>query len=235
MKIMGVERNEDLMPPVNCGERHVAVIILVDISGSMSGKPIEELNQGLIEFRKALEEDSLAMGRADVSIISFNSNVQTEMGFRPAAEYEAPHLTASGGTSLNGGIITGLDAVESRKGEYRAEGVDYYRPWVFLLTDGAPTDSDLESEAKSRLRSAIENKKVVFMPMGIGANADIRKLQSYYPENAKTKPVLKADANNFKEAFVWLSKSIGVVSHSDPTVSDQVNLPPTPSIITVGL
>ena len=63
MKIMGVERNEDLMPPVNCGERHVAVIILVDISGSMSGKPIEELNQGLIEFRKALEEDSLAMGK----------------------------------------------------------------------------------------------------------------------------------------------------------------------------
>lgn len=235
MKIMGVKRNDDVMPPVNSGERHVAVVILVDISGSMSGKPIEELNRGLIEFRKALEEDSLAMGRADVSIISFNSNVQTEMGFRPAAEYEAPELTASGGTSLNGAVITGLDAIESRKAEYKAAGTDYYRPWVFLLTDGAPTDTGLEAEAKSRLRSAIENKKVVFMPMAIGANADTRMLQSYYPENAATKPVLRADANNFKEAFVWLSKSIGVVSQSDPTVSDQVNLPPTPSIITVGL
>ena len=235
MKIMGVKRNDDVMPPVNSGERHVAVVILVDISGSMDGEPIAELNQGLIEFRKALEEDSLAMGRADVSIISFNSNVQTEMGFRPAAEYEAPKLTASGGTSLNGAVITGLDAIESRKAEYKVAGTDYYRPWVFLLTDGAPTDTKLEAEAKSRLRSAIENKKVVFMPMGIGANADISKLQSYYPENAKTKPVLKADAKNFKEAFVWLSKSIGVVSQSDPTVSDQVNLPPTPSIITVGL
>lgn len=235
MKIMGVKRTEDLMPPVNCGERHVAVEMLVDTSGSMTGDPIKELNQGMTEFRTALEEDSLAMGRADVSIISFNSSVQTEMGFRPASEYVAPHLAASGGTSLNGAIIAGLDAIESRKAEYKDEGVDYYRPWLFLLTDGAPTDTELEAEAKSRLRSAIENKKVVFMPMGIGANADIRKLQSYYPENAKTKPVLKADANNFKEAFVWLSKSIGVVSQSDPTVSDQVNLPPTPSIITVGL
>ena len=71
--------------------------------------------------------------------------------------------------------------------------------------------------------------------MGIGPMANISKLQSYYPASANSRPVLKADAKNFKEAFVWLSNSIGVVSNSDPNVSAEVNLPPTPSTITIGI
>ena len=70
--------------------------------------------------------------------------------------------------------------------------------------------------------------------MGIGA-ADTSKLQSYYPDETASKIVLKANASNFREAFVWLSQSLSVVSQSDPNVSDSINLPPTPSIITVGI
>ncbi len=232
---MPVQFTTDPLPITNQGERHVPAVILVDISGSMGGIPINELNQGLIEFGTALHEDSLALGRAEVCIISFNSSVQTEMSFRPAADYEAPVLSASGLTSMNEAIEAALDAIESRKAEYRAQGVSYYRPWLFLLTDGAPTDNEKEHSARTRLQNAISNKKVVYMPMGIGEHADTGKLQSYYPNDAQTRPVLKASAQNFKEAFVWLSQSLGVVSQSDPNVSDQVQLPPTPSIITVGI
>ena len=79
---MPVQFTTDPLPITNRGERHIAAVILVDISGSMQGAPINELNQGLIEFGNALQ----------VCIISFNSSVQTEMSFRPAAEYEAPVL-----------------------------------------------------------------------------------------------------------------------------------------------
>ena len=123
----------------------------------------------------------------------------------------------------------------NRKKEYKDQGVSYYRPWLFVLTDGAPTDTGLEASAKSRLQDAIRNKKVTYMPMGIGDGADTRKLQEYYPDEAAAKPVLKADAKNFKEAFVWLSASISLISKSDPNTTSQVNLPPTPSMITVGI
>lgn len=232
---MPVQFTTDPLPITNQGERHVPAVLIVDISGSMSGKPIAELNQGLIEFGSALQEDSLALGRAEVCVISFNSSVQTEMGFRPACDYEAPVLSAGGLTSLNEAIEAGLDAIEARKAEYKAQGVSYYRPWLFLLTDGAPTDKERETEARRKLRRAIENKKVVYMPMGIGDGADIAKLQSYYPEGTAAKTVLKANTSNFKEAFVWLSQSLSVVSKSDPNVSNQVQLPPTPSVITVGI
>ena len=231
---MPVQFIKDPLPPTNPGERHILAVLLVDISGSMNGKPIEELNKGLREFGIALQEDSLAEGRAEVCVISFNSSVQTEMGFRPAADYEAPVLSAGGLTSFNEAIQVGLDAIEARKQEYRNEGIQYYRPWLFVLTDGLPTDDNLESATKDRIQNAIRNKKLTYMPMGIGA-ADTKKLQEYYPDEAKVKPVLKADSKNFKEAFVWLSNSIGVVSSSDPTTTDQVQLPPTPSMITVGI
>ncbi len=232
---MPVQFITDPLPVTNQGERHIAAALLVDTSGSMTGKPIEELNQGLVEFGNALEEDSLALGRADICIIAFDSNVRTEMSFRSATEYKAPKLRANGLTSMNGAIEAALDALESRKAEYRSLGVSYYRPWLFVLTDGAPTDNGKEASAKERLQKAITNNKVVYMPMGIGESADIKKLQSYYPPETPAKTVLKASADNFKEAFVWLSNSIGVISQSDPSVTDQVQLPPTPSIITVGI
>lgn len=224
----------DPMPIINMGERHIPAVLLVDTSGSMSGTPIAELNQGLVEFGQALQDDSLALGRAEVCIISFNSSVQTEMSFRPAADYEAPVLQTSGCTSMNEAIIAGLDALEARKAEYRANGVQYYRPWLFLLTDGAPTDSSMESAAKARLQHDIDNKKVTFMPMGIGG-ADTAKLQSYYPSSAATRPVLKANATNFKEAFVWLSASIAQISNSDPRNTSQVTTPPVPTCLTIGI
>ena len=91
----------DPLPVVNAGERHIPAVLAVDTSGSMGGAPIQELNQGLKEFGIALAEDSLALGRAEVSLITFNSDVQMVEGFRPASEYVAPTLTAGGFTSLN--------------------------------------------------------------------------------------------------------------------------------------
>ena len=232
---MTVKFTADPLPIVNQGERHVSAVLLVDTSGSMAGASIDELNRGLVEFGEALADDSLAFGRAEVCVISFNSNVHTEIGFRPASDYQAPILSAGGLTSLNEAIEVALDAIEARKAEYLNQGVSYYRPWLFILTDGAATDIDKEAYVKKRLRQYITDKKVVYMPMGIGIGADTNKLQDYYPEDTKAKIVLKANASNFKEVFVWLSQSLSVISQSDPNISKQVNLPPTPSMVTVGI
>ena len=225
---------EDRLPVTNTGEQHVPAVLLVDTSYSMSGAPIAELNQGLKDFYTALSQDDLAMGRAEVTVISFNSSVNVELGFRPAEEYVAPELSASGCTSMNQAMITALDEIQARKELYKQNGVKWYRPWLFVLTDGAPTDDSYESEAIQKVRSAIEGKKITYMPMGIGPGADTKQLQKYYPENCAQKIVLKANAENFKSAFQWLSASLTEISHSNPNLG-QVKVPDTPPDIVVGL
>lgn len=220
------------MEIMNYGEKHIACVLLVDTSGSMAeNNKIKELNRGLEEFAKALQEDDKAYGCADVCVISFDSQVKTVVPFCPAVDYRSPQLSAGGLTALNEAVITGLDAIEARKQEYRDVGVDYWRPWIFLLTDGIPTDRALSEAAHRRLQEALQRKKVNFFPMGIG-DADVQTLKSYTLDGSGL--VLKADVNNFKEAFVWLSKSMVVASNSNP-YTNHVNLPPTPNSIIIEL
>lgn len=220
------------MQIMNHGEKHIACVLLVDTSGSMLGAPIEELNRGLEEFAAALQEDDKAYGCADVCVISFNSTVTTVVPFCPAADYYPSRLSAGGLTAMNEAIITGLDTIEMRKQEYKSVGVDYWRPWIFLLTDGAPTDNALSGDAHQRLQEALRNNKVNFFPMGIG-DADIQNLKSYTLNNGSG-IVLQANKNNFKEAFVWLSKSMVVASNSS-VGTNQITPPPLPPAITIAL
>lgn len=227
---------EELLAPIeNMGESHIAVALVVDKSISMMGRPIEELNAGLKAFGEAIQEDPLALGRADITVISFGSTVNTEMEFGPAVDYQVQELTVDGLTALNEAIDTALNALEARKKIYKDNGVMYYRPWLFVLTDGAASDYEKESTVKQRLRDYIERGKVTYFPMGIGESARIDKLRDYYPENAVSKPVLKADKMNFSEAFVWLSSSLVEITHSDPVSGRRVTLPQTPSQIVIDV
>lgn len=221
------------MPDImNPGAKHIACVLLVDTSTSMSGAAIDELNEGLRAFGEALMSDTLASTAADVCVINFNTEVTVEVPFSPAADYVAPTLSAGGLTALNEAIITGLDAIEQRKAKYRQIGVDYFKPWMFLLTDGSATDTEFDADAHQRLAEALANRKVNFFPMGIGASADIQALKSYTANG--NGPVLKAEKNNFKEAFVWLSNSLSILPDS-VTGDKTAETPPTPSCITVDL
>ena len=221
-----------MMNIMNHGEKHIACVLLVDTSGSMAGQSIAELNEGLRIFGEALQEDSKAYGCADICVISFDSTVRTVVPFCAACDYAVPTLAAGGLTAMNEAIITGLDAIEMRKQEYKDIGVDYWRPWIFLLTDGVPTDGEYEADTKLRLQEALQQKKINFFPMGIGGNVDIRKLKSYTKDGSGI--VLKAAKEHFKEAFVWLSSSMSVISNSDPSTGS-ASLPKTPETIVIDL
>ena len=83
---MAVRFPGEMMNPVNPGEPHLPCVIAVDTSGSMSGGSIDELNDGLKAFVQELEKDSQALGRVEVCIISFNSDVNVSVPFTPAEE-----------------------------------------------------------------------------------------------------------------------------------------------------
>lgn len=222
------------MDIMNPGEKHIACILLVDTSGSMIyDGAIDELNAGLKAFGEALKNDSKASGCADVAVISFNNTVELVQDFCPGDEYKAPTLRASGATALNEALITAMDMLEERKELYRELGIDYWRPWMFVLTDGIATDKIYDGAAHQRISEALDQgkPKFNFFPMGIG-RANIEYLKSYTKDGKGM--VLKASQDNFKDAFVWLSNSIIEVSNSNPS-QEKLSLSELPKTITIDL
>ena len=100
-------------------EPRCACLLLLDTSGSMNGKPIEELNAGLRAFKEAMASDPMAMLRVEVAVITFGPvNVLAE--FQTADIFEPPHLSVTGDTPMGAAIMQGLDLLEDQKGNLQA-------------------------------------------------------------------------------------------------------------------
>jgi uncharacterized protein YegL len=180
-------------------------LLLLDTSGSMQGAPINELNKGLVAFKDELAADSLAMKRVEVGLITFGP-VQVLTEFQTPDLFQPPQLTTTGDTPMGAAIVTGLDLLRQRKDTYRANGISYYRPWVFLITDGAPTDP--WKQAAQMVHEGEAQKAFSFFGVGVeGANMETLA-------QICVRPPLKLAGLRFRDLFAWLSSSLSGVSQS---------------------
>jgi len=186
-------------------------LLLLDTSGSMNGRPIDELNAGLRIFKEELSSDAMAMQRVEVALMTFGP-VQILSGFQTADLFQPPTLSPTGDTPMGAAIVQGLDMLEARKATYREAGVGYYRPWVFLITDGSPTDDWQHAAARVRAGDSAERKAFSFFAVGV-EGADMAKLTAIC---SLDRPPMKLKGLSFRELFSWLSSSLSGVAKSQP-------------------
>jgi len=185
------------------------------VSGGVT--KMNQLNEGLRAYHTDLMGDSLATQRVEVSVISFGGTVQTVVPFVTAHEFVPPTLTPNGDTPMGAAIVQAIEAVRERKRLYKQNAVHYFRPWIFLITDGVPTDS--WEAAAGKVQEGEAKKEFAFFTVGVGVEgADFEVLRQI---STRREP-LRLKGYNFREMFVWLSASQRSVSHSNPGQEDRV-------------
>jgi len=198
-------------------ESRCPCMLLLDTSGSMGGEPIRQLNEGINTLKMELEIDPLAAKRVEVAMVTFGP-VSYESDFQTVDNFFPKQLIANGDTPIGAAITLGIDLVNKRKQLYKERGVGYYKPWIILITDGAPTDA--WSHAAQLIKDGERENRFAFFAIGVeGANFDVlRQLSVRQP--------LKLRGLAFREFFLWLSGSLKTVSSKNPGENNKL-LPPT--------
>lgn len=184
---------------------------------------MDELNAGLQRFISDILADPLAKLATDVAVMTFARTVATVKEFGPIRESDSElRITTSqeNETLLGEAVELALSELDSRKRTYRKHGVEYYQPWLIVMTDGVPT-SARHRELEKRLKELTAARKLSVFVFGIG-RADLSGLSCISPE----RPPMQINEQKFPELFAWLSRSARMVSMSMP--GDGVSLTPLP-------
>jgi len=224
------------------------VCLLLDTSSSMEGARIDALNEGVKMFKKAVCSDELLKLSAEICIITFgnedfsyennegpNAGIKIITDFGYIENHEIPNFESGGYTPMGEAVQKAINVLQTRKKEYKDNGVEYYQPWIVLMTDGQPYDfkpCDCCDQmyrfhsidgAVNESTKLIKNGELVVLPVGIG---DDKELNMEVLKRISPKiPPLKLEGLKFKDFFDWLTQSMLIVSRSNP--GTEVDLPPT--------
>ncbi len=207
-----INRNQDL---INNPNPRLSICLCLDTSASMNGAPIKALNEGVNLFYETLRKDLVASGVAEVTVVTFGAN-----GVRMHADFEGlqrvttvPQFSTGGNAPMGEAINLSLDKLHQRRCEYRQNGVEYYKPWLVLMTDGDNNGSSREFErARQRVADMCNSNCLDFLPIAVGNKVNMAKLNSISSKHR----TMKLKGICFREFFAWLSRSVSSVSCSMP-------------------
>lgn len=219
-----VELNDENPDP------RVSCVVLADVSGSMQGAPIAALERGYAAFTQYLNNDVLASKRVEVAVVTFGTVATVLVPMQEARGLQPTRFTASGRTNMAAGVHLALDIIEDRKAAYKAAGLQYYRPWILLLTDGQANQEGFD-EAVARLNATESARGVTIFAVGAGPHVDWQQLSRLSIQRGPA----PLDGLKYEELFEWLSASLSNVSNSTEFartdealagMGQQISLPP---------
>jgi len=203
--------------------RRLPVYLLLDCSGSMVGEPIEAVKQGVKALLSELRSDPQALETAYLSVITFDSSARQIIPLTELMLFKEPDITAGGATALGGALNVLIDCIntEVRKSTETQKGD--WRPLVFILTDGSPTDIEEFNRAAKKL-SMVKTANIIACAAGSNANT------SYLKQITESVLMMNTlSAGDMAQFFAWVSGSIKMSSKSvDAAPGAPIELPPPP-------
>lgn len=209
--------------------RRLPVYLLLDTSGSMYGEPIEAVKNGVQVLVSTLRQDPYALETAYLSIITFNSSAQQVTPLTELSSFQQPSIDASGCTALGEALTLLATKVDSEVTKTTAEVKGDWKPLVFIMTDGEPTDDLNKGLAEFKKRKF---GMVVACAAGQGANTDTLKKITECVVQLDT-----ADSATIKSFFKWVSASVSAGSMKVEETCQEVGglseLPPPPPEVNI--
>lgn len=214
------------MSDIDVATRRLPVYLLLDVSGSMNGDPIEAVRQGMKTLLGELKGDPQALETVWISVITFGSTAQKPIPLTELMLAKEPELVAGGSTAMGAALRLLKDSIDQEVRKTTAEQKGDWKPLVFLMTDGAPTD-DWEGPA-DQLKAARTGNVIA---LAAGANADGARLKRITDTVLRMADLQPGALQSF---FKWVSASVSVssVNVAQPAGAP-FTLPPPPAEITI--
>ena len=211
--------------------RRLPVYLLLDTSGSMYGEPIEAVKNGVQTLVSSLRQDPYALETAYLSVITFESSAQQITPLTELSAFQQPNLNAGGCTAMGEALALLAQKVDTEVTKTTNDQKGDWRPLVFILTDGEPTDDLNKGLAEFKKRKF---GMVVACAAGMGANTNTLKQITENVVRLDT-----ADGESIKQYFKWVSASISTSSKSVEDTGCEATtlseLPPPPPEVNIVL
>lgn len=203
--------------------RRLPVYLLLDCSGSMMGEPIEAVRQGVKALLSELKGDPQALETAYLSVITFDSTARQTTPLTELLLFKEPQLNASGATALGEALEILMDCINTEVRKTTETQKGDWRPLVFIITDGSPTDIEAFKRAAQQIKSV---KVANIIACAAGSNADTTYLKQI-TENVLMMNTLSA--GDMAQFFAWVSSSVKMSSKRlDVNPGGAIELPPPP-------
>ncbi|MGN0879290.1 MAG: VWA domain-containing protein [Oligosphaeraceae bacterium] len=209
--------------------RRLPVYLLIDTSGSMNGEPIAAVNHGLQSLIATLRQEPFALESVHLSVLTFDREVREVLPLTPLARVEAPQLTppSSGPTLLGKALAVLMEKLDRNLIRNSATEKGDWKPLLFVMTDGKPSDTAQYREMSERLKSYRLGATVVCVAGQEPRTEPLRLLtEDIYP-------LATMDGASFTQFFQWVSRSIARGVEAGTGIQD--SLPPPPQEMTLVL